>query len=139
MAAAATLVATSAATAATAPKKKAAAAKASTEQVIFTGEIAKKVIGYQGTTPLNITVKNGKIEKIEALPNREDPQYMKRAASKVFSQYEGLTVQEATKLNPTVATGATYTSEALIKNIQMGLEQVKAEPAAKKASKKKKK
>lgn len=101
------------------------AAKPQTEQVIYTGEIAKKVIGYSGNTPLNITIKGGKIVKIEALPNKETPQYFKRAATKVFAQYEGLTVQQAVNLKPDVATGATYSSEALIKNIQMGLKQVK--------------
>ena len=99
--------------------------KPQTEQVIYTGEIAKKVIGYQGNTPLNITIKGGKIVKIEALPNKETPQYFKRATAKVFAQYEGLTVQQALNLKPDVATGATYSSEALIKNIQMGLKQAK--------------
>ena len=113
-------------------------------QVVYTGEIAKKVIGYNGTTPLNITIKNGRIEKIEALPNQEGPAYMQRATKKVFAQYEGLTVTQALKLKPDVATGATYTSEALIKNIQMGLQQAKDTKATsgkksnKKVSKKRK-
>lgn len=106
-------------------KKSAAKPKVQAEQVIFTGEIAKKVIGYSGNTPLNITVKGGKIEKIEALPNQETPQYMRKAAAKVFPQFEGLTVDQALKVKADAATGATYTSEALIKNIQMGLQQVK--------------
>lgn len=106
--------------------KKKNVAKAPTEQVIYTGELAKKVIGYSGTTPLNITIKNGKIEKIEVLPNKETPQYLKRAEAKVIPQFEGLTVDKALNLKADVATGATYTSEALIKNIQMGLQQSKS-------------
>ena len=109
-----------------------------TSQVIYTGEIAKKVIGYNGTTPVNITIKNGKVDKIEALPNQEGPSYMQRATKKVFSQYEGLTVDEALKLKPDVATGATYTSEALIKNIQMGLRQAQGDNKASKKSTRKK-
>ncbi len=115
-------------------KKKATKA---TTQVVYTGDIAKKVIGYNGTTPLNITIKKGKIEKIEALPNQEGPAYMQRATKKVFAQYEGLTVAEALKLKPDVATGATYTSEALIKNIQMGLQQAGGKVKADKKSNKK--
>ena len=115
-------------------KKKATKA---TTQVVYTGAIAKKVIGYNGTTPLNITIKKGKIEKIEALPNQEGPAYMQRATKKVFAQYEGLTVAEALKLKPDVATGATYTSEALIKNIQMGLQQAGGKVKADKKSNKK--
>ena len=101
-------------------------ATASTTQVIYTGDIAKKVIGYNGTTPLNIKVKNGVIEDIEVLQNQESPGYLKRATQKVLPQYIGKTVAEAKKLKPDIATGATYTSEALIKNIQMGLDQAKS-------------
>jgi len=101
-------------------------ATASTTQVIYTGDIAKKVIGYNGTTPLNIKIKNGVIEDIEVLQNQESPGYLKRATQKVLPQYIGKTVAEAKKLKPDIATGATYTSEALIKNIQMGLDQAKS-------------
>ena len=120
-------------------KKSAKKAKASTTQVIYTGDIASKVIGYNGTTPLNITVKNGVIENIEVLENQESPGYLKRATAKVLPQYIGKTVAEAKKLNADVATGATYTSQALIKNIQMGLDKVKSTPAKKKAATKKSK
>ena len=120
-------------------KKKAATKKATTSQVIYTGDIANKVIGYNGTTPLNIPVKNGVIENIEVLPNQESPAYLKRAKEKVLPQYIGKTVTEAKKLKADVATGATYTSEALIKNIQMGLEQTKSTSTTKgKATTKKK-
>ena len=107
-------------------KKSARSKKASTSQVIYTGDIASKVIGYNGTTPLNITVKNGIIENIEVLPNQESPAYLKRAKEKVLPQYIGKSVAEAKKLKADIATGATYTSEALIKNIQMGLDQSKS-------------
>ena len=119
-------------------KKSTKKAKASTTQVIYTGDIANKVIGYNGTTPLNITVKNGVIENIEVLPNQESPGYLKRAKDKVLPQYIGKTVAEAKKLNADIATGATYTSEALIKNIQMGLDKAKSSPAKKKTAAKKK-
>lgn len=121
-------------------KKKATAKKsANTTQVIYTGDIASKVIGYNGTTPLNITVKNGKIESIEVLENQETPAYLKRAKEKVLPQYIGKTVAEAKKLNADVATGATYTSKALIQNIQMGLDQAKSSSANKKKATGKKK
>lgn len=117
-------------------KKKTATKKAATTQVIYTGDIASKVIGYNSTTPLNITVKNGVIENIEVLPNQESPNYLKRAKDKVLPQYIGKTIAEAKTLKPDIATGATYTSEALIKNIQMGLENAKSVPAKKAGTKK---
>ena len=119
-------------------KKSTKKAKASTTQVIYAGDIANKVIGYNGTTPLNITVKNGVIENIEVLPNQESPGYLKRAKDKVLPQYIGKTVAEAKKLNADIATGATYTSKALIQNIQMGLDKAKSSPAKKKTAAKKK-
>ena len=117
-------------------KKKTTAKKANTTQVIFTGDIANKVIGYNGTTPLNITIKNGVIENIEVLPNQESPGYLKRAKDKVLPQYIGKTVAEAKKLDADIATGATYTSKAIIKNIQMGLDQAKSSSSKKAATKK---
>ena len=119
-------------------KKKATTKKANSTQVIYTGDIASKVIGYNGTTPLNITVKNGVIESIEVLPNQESPAYLKRAKDKVLPQYIGKTVAEAKKLNADIATGATYTSKAIIQNIQMGLDKAKSTPAKKKTATKKK-
>ena len=119
-------------------KKKATTKKATTSQVIYTGDIASKVIGYNGTTPLNITVKNGVIENIEVLENQESPAYLKRAKDKVLPQYIGKTVAEAKKLKPDIATGATYTSEAIIKNIQRGLDKAKSTSTSKKATTKKK-
>lgn len=119
-------------------KKKASKSKASTTQVIYTGDIAKKVIGYNGPIPLNITIKSGVIENIEVLENQESPGYMKRATAKVLPQYIGKTVAEAKKLKADIATGATYSSEAIIKNIQMGLDQAKSSTSQKKATTKKK-
>ena len=38
--------------------------KSGSPQVIYTGEIAKKVVGYNGPTPVNITISNGRITSI---------------------------------------------------------------------------
>lgn len=111
--------------------------KTSTPQVIYTGEIAKKVVGYNGTTPVSISISNGKITNITALDNKETPNYFNRAKEKVFKQYVGKTIDEALKLDADVATGATYSSEALIKNIKMGLQQAKGSSASSDKSSKK--
>ena len=94
-------------------------------KVIYTGDIAKKVMGYQGPTPLNITISNGKIESIEALANQESPKYMRRAERGIFPHYIGKTVSQALKLKVDAVTGATYTSNALLQNIKLGLEQAR--------------
>lgn len=122
------IVAASAPTAMAAGKKKTARkATAATTRVIYTGDLAKKVYGYNGTTPLNITVKGGRIASIEALPNQESPQYFRKATAHVFPQFIGKTLAQAASLKADAATGATYSSKALIRNIQLG-----AQSAAKK-------
>lgn len=100
--------------------------KTSTPQVIYTGEIAKKVVGYNGPTPVSISITNGRIASITALDNKETPSYFNRAKEKVFKQFIGKTVDEALNIKADVATGSTYSSEALIKNIKMGLQQAKS-------------
>ena len=107
-------------------------------KVVYTGEIAKKVIGYNGPTPLNITINNGKIAKIEVLDNEESPRYLEKATSKIFPQFIGKTVSEALKLKVDAVTGATYTSNALLENIKLGLQQAQknAVKPGKKTSKK---
>lgn len=117
-------------------KKNGGAPKA---QVIYTGEIAKKVIGYNGPTPLNITISGGKITNIEALDNDETPKYFKKAADKIFPQYIGKSVNEAINFTPDIATGATYSSKAIIENMRLGLGQAKgSKPDAAKPGKGKK-
>lgn len=106
-------------------------AKTKAPQVIMTGEIAKKVIGYNGTTPVSISISNGRIASITALDNKETPAYFNKAKEKVFGQFVGKTVDEALKLDADAATGATYSSDALIKNIKMGLQQAKGDKAEK--------
>lgn len=111
--------------------------KASTSaKVIFTGEIGKKIYGYNGTTPLNIYVKDNKIEKIEALKNQESPTYFNKAKNHIFPQFVGKTVSQALAVEADAATGATYSSEAIIKNIKLGLKQANA--SSKKSAKSKK-
>ncbi|MBP5497760.1 MAG: FMN-binding protein [Muribaculaceae bacterium] len=118
-----------------------ASAQKNAETVIYTGEIAAKVYGYGGKTPLNIHIQDGVITKIDALDNYETPQYFARATKKIFPQYEGKTIKEALDIQADAATGATCSSEALIDNIRIGLQQAvdkSPSPKSRKAGKSKK-
>ncbi len=95
-------------------------------KVIYTGEIGKKVIGYNGPTPLNITVTNGKITHIEVLDNEESPKYLKKATSRIFPKYIGKSVKEALSMKVDAVTGATYSSKAILENLKLGLKQAQA-------------
>lgn len=99
--------------------------KAKTDSFIVNTEtIGKDVLGYAGTTPLEIHVKDGKIEKIVALPNSETPGFFQRVLdSPIFSSLVGKTVEEASEVQLDAVSGATWSSKAVIENIRLGLKE----------------
>ena len=91
---------------------------------VNTTSIGAAVIGYNGPTPLEISVSQGKITGIKALPNQETPRYMQRVLeSGLLERLDGKTLEEAAQTKLDAVTGATFTSEAMIQNIRLGLEQ----------------
>ena len=59
--------------------------------------------------------------KVETLRSQEGPKYMAKA-KKLLEKYQGKSVAKAKKLKVDAVTGATLTSNALMKNVQKGLE-----------------
>ena len=57
--------------------------KADGTYVVNTTTLASDVKGYRSTTPLNIYIKNGKVEKVEALKNQETPKYFVQVKNNV--------------------------------------------------------
>ena len=106
-----------------------AASKKPKSFVVNTEKLGKEVMGYAGTTPVQITVTDGKIEKVEALPNSETPGFFQRVLdSPIFTALNGKTIKEASEVKLDAVSGATYSSKAVIENIRLGLQE-----AAKKA------
>ena len=93
--------------------------------VVNTTTLGKNIEGYNGPTPLKIYIKKNKVLKIEALQNQETPKYYARVKKAIFEKWNNLKVSEAQKLKVDGVTGATYTSEAVIKNVQAGLDYYK--------------
>lgn len=93
--------------------------------IVNTTTIAKDVKGYAGTTPLKIYIQKNKILKIESLKNQETPKYFAKVKKQLLNKWDGKTVNEAMKMKVDGVTGATYSSEAVIKNVQMGLKYYK--------------
>ncbi|SKC40031.1 FMN-binding domain-containing protein [Bacteroidales bacterium WCE2004] len=92
--------------------------------VINTETLGKEVMGYAGTTPLEIHVKDGRIEKIVALPNSETPGFFQRVLdSPIFSSLTGKTIEEASEVQLDAVSGATWSSKAVIENIRLGLKE----------------
>lgn len=90
--------------------------------VINTTSIAKNVEGYNGTTPLKIFIKKNKVVKIEALKNQETPKYFTKVKKALLDKWNGLKVKDAKNLKVDAVTGATYTSDAVIENVKLGLD-----------------
>ena len=90
--------------------------------VINTTTLGKDVEGYAGPTPLKVYVKNNKVEKIEFLKTQETPKYYLKVKKALAEKWNGLKVKDASKQQVDVVTGATFSSEAVIKNVQLGLD-----------------
>jgi electron transport complex protein RnfG len=105
-----------------APQKDNVMTKEDGMYVVNTTTLAKDVRGYRGTTPLKIYIKKNKIEKIEVLKNQETPKYLVKVKKAIENAWDGLTVKEAQTKKVDAVTGATFTSEAIIKNVQKGLD-----------------
>ncbi|MDE6485696.1 MAG: FMN-binding protein [Duncaniella sp.] len=89
--------------------------------VIHAAPFAKSNIGYAGPVPLDIYIHDGKIAQIEPLPNSETPSFFNRTKV-LFSKWEGQSPDRAAKLHVDAVTGATYTSMAIINNVNDGLD-----------------
>ena len=90
--------------------------------VINTTNLAKDVEGYNGSTPLKIYIKKDKVERIEFLKSMETPKYYAKVKAALMDKWNGLKVKDAKMQQVDIVTGATYSSEAVIKNVQVGLE-----------------
>ena len=90
--------------------------------VINTTELGKNVEGYNGPTPLKIYINNNKVEKIEALKSFETPKYYVKVKKALLEKWNGMKIKEAKALKVDAVTGATFSSEAVIKNVQLGLD-----------------
>jgi len=90
--------------------------------VINTTTIGKNVEGYNGNTPLKIYIQKNKIVKIEALKNHETPKYFLQVKKALLDKWNGMKVKEAKNHQVDVVTGATYSSEAVIENVKLGLD-----------------
>ena len=90
--------------------------------VINTTELGKGVDGYVGPTPLKVYIRKNKIEKIEFLPNQETPKYWNACKKHLLNKWDGMKVSEAKTAKVDGRTGATFSSDAVKKNVKLALE-----------------
>ena len=90
--------------------------------VIDTTSLGKDINGFSGPTPLLIHVRDGKVVRIEALPNQDTPEFFSATEEDGFrEQWYGKVVVEALATPVQPVTNATYSSSAFIQNVQAGL------------------
>lgn len=86
--------------------------------LINTRPFAEKVKGFQGPTPLFVLFdNNGTVTAVVAKANSEASDYFARARS-VLDAFVGMTAATADEAMPDAVSGATYSSRALIENMQ---------------------
>lgn len=92
-----------------------------------TTELAKDLIGYGGTVPLEINLEDGKVKNIKTLPNSNTPDFFQEASA-ILAKWNGHTIEEAAKLKVDCMLGATFSLKAIIGNVQRGLQYVANNP-----------
>lgn len=88
---------------------------------VNTTTLCPDVMGYNSPTPLLIHIKDDRIQRIDALENSETPRFFEDVEQELLKQWDGLSVADALKADVDAVTGSTYSSEAVIKNVQAGL------------------
>ena len=88
--------------------------------VVNTKPLAKDVQGYGGPVPLKIHIKDGRVAAVEAEPNAESPDFFNRA-KELLNHWQNKSVDEALTEEVDAVSGATFSSKAIIANMQRGL------------------
>lgn len=81
--------------------------------------------GFKSTTPLEVHIRNGRVVKIVALPNKESYGYFNPMARQLFALYDNMKVSKAVTLSEDTSvdaiTGATFSGKAVQANINAAL------------------
>lgn len=97
-------------------------AQQAADTIIYTEEFCSDIIGFNGPIPLEINIKDGKIENINILDNEETPGFLRRVTNaNLLENFYGITPKEAVNLDIDAVSGATYSSNAIIKSVKTSL------------------
>ena len=89
------------------------------DSILYTEDYCQDIIGFADIIPLEIYMVDGKIAYISILQNRETPSFMRKVTnSGVVEKFYGLTPKEAIDLDIDAVSGATYSSNAIIKSVK---------------------
>ena len=96
--------------------------------VVNTTALASDISGYGGKVPLEITIKEGKIVGVKALDNAETKDFFDQASA-LLTKWNGKTIDEAKGMKVDAVSGATFSSKAIIGNMQRGLQYAQKQEA----------
>ncbi len=92
--------------------------------IVNTKVLGASIEGYNGPVPLEVVVMKGKIADIRVLENEETPRYLNRAMYGLKDKWVGKSISKAYKTEVDAVSGASYTSEAIISNMKLALEEL---------------
>lgn len=93
------------------------------QTIINTSSLTPNVVGFNGPTPVKIYINNDNtVDSVVPLPNTETPNFFaKLHKANLFNAWNGKSVEEASNLQVDAVSGATFSSKAIIQNVQAGL------------------
>jgi NosR/NirI family nitrous oxide reductase transcriptional regulator len=97
--------------------------------VINTTSLGKDIVGYTGPVPLEIHLKDGIITEVVALKNNETPEFFDEARQ-LLTHWNGKKIEDAQNAKVDMVSGATFTSRAIVQNVQAGLQYASQNPVA---------
>ncbi len=94
--------------------------------IVNTSNIVSGIKGFAGATPLEIHINSkGNISEIKPLKNSESPRFFSSLEKNgLYTEWIGLTPQEALEKHVDAISGATYSSNAVIKTFNSAIEYV---------------
>lgn len=95
------------------------------EYIILTDKLTQgeDYYGYEEhNIPLRIYISDDKIERVEAYEHLETEEYFHLVEQQLLPRWQGKTIREALENVPDAISGATYSSDAVIKSVRAGLE-----------------
>ena len=89
------------------------------DTTLYTEEFCQDIVGFNDIIPLEINMVDGKIVSINILDNKETPRFLQKVTdAELVENFYGLTPKEAINLDIDAVSGATYSSNAIIKSVK---------------------
>ncbi len=89
--------------------------------IVNTSALGADITGYAGKVPLEIYIKDNIVVEVKAMKNDETESFFDEAAV-LLNQWKGKEIGDAAKMKVDAVSGATFSSNAIIGNMQRGLQ-----------------